>query len=251
MTQTAAGAAWYAYAVVGPVAPGLREALGDELDLVEGDGLGVVVSQVPLAEFGEDALPDRLNDRAWLEEKARRHESVLQRLLPVATVVPLRFGSIHRDRTAVAEFLADGRDEFARTLDRLRGRVEIGVKIWRGDPAAGEQESRPATGREYLEQRKAARERASAAAAELDETLREIHRRLLAVSVAGVLNRPQPRELTGTDREMLVNAAYLVEASDDRLVSEIAGLRDAHPDLVFDVTGPWAPYNFVDAGDDG
>jgi hypothetical protein len=250
VTRTAAGTAWYAYAVVGPVTEELRNALGDELELVEADGLGVVVSQVPLSEFGEDVLPSRLNDRAWLEEKARVHESVLQRLLAVASVVPLRFGSIHRDRTAVERFLVAGRDPFAATLDRLRGRVELGVKVWGGAPERDEPAARPATGREYLEQRKAARERAAVAATKLDDRLREIHRRLLGVAEDGVLNRPQPRELTGADREMLVNAAYLVEAGDDRLVSEVARLRDANPDLAFEVTGPWAPYNFVDTGAD-
>jgi hypothetical protein len=250
VTQTAAGTAWYAYAVVGPVTAAVRDALGDDLDLVEADDLGVVVSQVPLSEFGEDALPGRLNDRAWLEEKARAHESVLQRLLPVATVVPLRFGSIHRDRVAVEEFLKADRESFAAALDRLRGRVELGVKVWRGSTARDAIDSRPATGREYLEQRKAARERAAVAATALDERLREIHRRLLAVADAGALNRPQPRELTGADREMLVNAAYLVGAGDDRLVSEVARLGESNPDLAFEITGPWAPYNFVETGGD-
>jgi hypothetical protein len=247
VTQTAAGTAWYAYAVVGPVTPEVRDALADELELVEADGLGVVVSQVPLSEFGEDVLSARLNDRAWLEEKARAHEAVLQRLLPVTTVVPLRFGSIHRDRSAVAEFAIARRRSFAETLERLRGRVELGVKVWgAAAPRAGTGE-RPATGRAYLEQQKAARERAAAAASDLDERLRDIHVRLLAVADAGALSRPQPRELTGTDRTMLVNAAYLVGAGDDRLVGEVARLRDEHPDLAFEVTGPWAPYNFVEA----
>jgi hypothetical protein len=249
VTQTAAETAWYAYAVVGPVTPELRDAVGDGLDLVEADGLGVVVSKVELSEFGEDVLVDRLNDRAWLEEKARAHEAVLQRLLPVATVVPLRFGSIHRDRNAVRDFVASRRGSFADMLARVSGRVEIGVKVWGSAGGGGAQADRPATGREYLEQQKAARERAAAAAVRLDERLRDVHRRLLARAEAGALNRPQPRELTGSDREMLVNAAYLVEAGDDALVSEVARLRDENPDLTFDVTGPWAPYNFVDAGD--
>ena len=76
-----------------------------------------------------------------------------------------------------------------------------------------------------------------------------IHLRLLAVADAGTLSRPQPRELTGAERTMLVNAAYLVAAGDDRLVGEVARLRDEHRDLAFEVTGPWAPYNFVELED--
>jgi hypothetical protein len=248
VTQTAA-AAWYAYAVVGPVTPEVRATLGAELDVVGADDLGVVVSQVPLSDFDEDVLPGRLNDRAWLEEKARAHEDVVQRLLPLTTVVPLRFGSIHRDRAAVEAFLAAHRDELAEELQQIRGRVELGVKAWaEPTPGAASGEQRAASGREYLERRKAARDRAAEAAATFDERLRAIHEALLAVAEAGRLNRPQPRELTGEAREMVLNAAYLVPAGDERLAGELERLRREHPDLTLELTGPWAPYNFVDVG---
>jgi Gas vesicle synthesis protein GvpL/GvpF len=248
VTQTAA-AAWYAYAVVGPVTPDVRAALGAELDVVGTGELGVVVSQVPLAEFDEDVLPTRLNDRAWLEEKARAHEDVVQRLLPLTTVVPLRFGSIHRDRAAVEAFLEAHRAELADELRRIRGRVEVGVKVWAGPaPGAASAEQPAASGREYLERRKAARDRAAEAAATFDERLRAIHESLLGVAEAGRLNRPQPRELTGEEREMVLNAAYLVPAGDARLARELERLRREHPDLSLELTGPWAPYNFVDVG---
>ena len=245
MTQTAAGAAWYAYAVVGPVAPGLREALGDELDLVEGDGLGVVVSQVPLAEFGEDALPDRLNDRAWLEEKVRRHEDVLQSFVGLTAVVPLRFGAIYRDLGDIRRLLAERTDFFEAALERLRGRVELGVKAW-FDPARAD---RPpaAGGRAYLERRRgelsSARDAATAAA--------EGHERLSALAVDSVVNRPQPRELTGREERMLLNGAYLVPVGADDFAAEFARLADAHASrgVAYELTGPWPPYNFAPEDD--
>jgi hypothetical protein len=47
---------------------------------------------------------------------------------------------------------------------------------------------------------------------------------------------------------MAMNTAYLVAADDDALVAEVERLRGEHPDLMLEVTGPWAPYNFVDVG---
>ena len=249
MTLTAARTLWCAYAVVGPVGEGLPRAIGDGLDLVGDADVAVVVGAVPQSEFGEDVLPARLNDRSWLERAVADHESVVRRLLAVGPVVPLRFGSLHRSTRAVEEFLAAHREEFLAALERVRGRVELGVKVWVAPPAAEAAEERPATGREYLERRRDARERAVGERASVDELLRSIHARLLCVAEAGVLNRPQPRELTGDSREMAMNAAYLVAADDDSLVAEVERLRREHAELDFDVTGPWAPYNFVgDAG---
>ena len=245
MTETAARTAWYAYGVVGPVDSELRDAIGDALELVGSDELAVVVGEVPLTEFAEDVLPDRLNDRAWLEQHARAHDEVLQRLMPLTTVVPLRFGSIHRDRAGVEDFLAEGRDAFADALERLRGRVELGVKVWL-EPTPSAAETDAASGREYLERRREARDRASAARAGLDANLHHVHARLLGVAEDGRLSRPQPRELTGSERRMAMNAAYLVPAGDGTLIDEVERLRAELPDLDLEVTGPWAPYSFVD-----
>lgn len=248
MTETAARTAWYAYAVVGPVDDALRAALGDGLELVGGDDAAVVVGEVPLLEFAEDALTENLNDRAWLDEHARAHDGLLRRLLPLTTVVPLRFGSIQRDLAGVEEFLEERRAPFGEALRRLRGRVELGVKVW-VDPArrAADDAPAPATGREYLQRQREARERASTARADLDAALRHVHERLLAVADAGILNRPQPRELTGSERAMALNAAYLVRVGDDALLDEVERLRAELPELDLEVTGPWAPYNFVEA----
>lgn len=245
MTQTAARTLLCAYAVVGPVDDATRSALAHGLDLVGDDAVAVVIGAVPESEFGEAVLPEHLNDRAWLERAVSEHESVVRGLLGIVTVVPLRFGSLHRDLQAVEDFLAAHREEFLATLERVRGRVELGVKVWVTAPSADAGEKQAATGREYLERRRRTREDADRARAGIDERLRSIHASLLAVSDAAVLNRPQPRELTGDRRTMAMNAAYLV-VDDEGFVAEVERLRSEQPDLAIDVTGPWAPYNFVE-----
>jgi hypothetical protein len=208
--------------------------------------VAVVIGRVPASEFGDDVLSAHLNDREWLERAVTEHQAVVQRLLPVATVVPLRFGSLHRDRAAVEAFLETHEEGFRSALELLRGRVEFGVKVWIAPPSADSRAKSSVTGREYLERRRKAREDAAAQRANIFERLRAIHERLLDSALAGVLNRPQPRELTGDAREMVMNAAYLVPAQGDALLTTIDVLRGEHPDLVLDVTGPWAAYNFVE-----
>src|SRR4051795_8969922 len=118
--------AWYVYGVVdasATLAPG-------RLRLVQDGPLAAVVSAVPLSEFAEEALAERLNDRVWLEAHARDHEDVLQRMADHTTVVPFRFGVIYRDLEDVAAMLRDRQPELTSALERVRGRIEVGVKAW-------------------------------------------------------------------------------------------------------------------------
>lgn len=245
MIETKTDTALYGYAVVGPVSDELRDVL-DGLELIGTAELAVVVAPVPLSEFGEDVLEDHLNDRQWLAETATAHEAVMQRLLAHTTVAPLRFGSLHRSRESVELFLAEHEAEFRATLARLRGRVEYGVKVWLEPRPRKAPRATDSGGRGYLEQLRDDRDSAANAAAQLDEQLTRIHERLLETADAARLNRPQPRELTGATAEMVLNAAYLVPVGDEALFEEVARLREEHPDLAFDLTGPWAPYNFVE-----
>jgi hypothetical protein len=257
VTENAASTAWYLYAFAGPspavddlrgVGPGALTVIGDE-------SLAAVAGRVPLDEFGREALPARLNDRAWLEEKAQEHERVIERLAETTSVVPLRFGSIYYDVSAVEQLVETRRAELLRLLDRVRGRVEMAVHAWLDPLRALEAtaETPPAGGRAYLERRRDERARADEAAIRLQEVLADAHERLAAHAVEGVLNRPQPRELTGRAEEMVFNGAYLVPSNDDLIAREVAQLDEQNRalGLWFDVTGPWPPYNFVDGEGSG
>lgn len=241
MTETVASTAWYVFAFVAPVPP-----LDGELTAVGDETLAAIAGRVPLEEFGQEALPDRLNDRDWLEQKARTHERVIEQLGEASTVVPLRFGSIYHDLAAVEELVAMRREELLQVLEQVRGRVEVGVQAWLDRPPA--EEARAASGRAYLEHRRNERARAEEAGMRLQEVLADAHERLSAGAVDGVLNRPQQRELTGREQEMVFNGAYLVPAGDDSLAARVVELNEQHRGvgLTFELTGPWPPYNFVD-----
>src|SRR5205823_5185341 len=130
VTETISSTAWYVYAFVGPP-PDVR-ALEDlhgvsdgGLALVGDDSLAAVVGGVSLHEFGETTLPERLNDRGWLEEKARAHEHVVEQLGAATTVVPLRFGSIYRELSDVEALVERRRADVGLILEHIRGRMEL------------------------------------------------------------------------------------------------------------------------------
>jgi hypothetical protein len=140
------------------------------------------------------------------------------------------------------------RDELGAALAYVEGRVELGVKAWVPDTQE-EPEETPTSGRGYLQQRLGARDAARRAASALAGAVDDAHARLLRHAVDGVANRPQPRELTGRAGRMLLNGAYLVD-DPTPLREEVAQLSDEHApaQIVFELTGPWPPYNFVGEG---
>lgn len=249
MIEAPTGTAWYVYGVAEDE-PVLGRING--VELIRRGALAAIAREVPLDEYGEGVLPERLNDREWLERNARAHEDVLQAVAAVTGVVPLRFGAIYRSREQVEQMLVERNEEFAATLARVRGHVELGVKVWVDLPVLertlveGEEAAAGRTGAAYLKQRSRAQERSRALTARCIEFAEEAHGRLALAAVEAVANRPQPRELTGRSETMALNGAYLVRDGDERLRIEVERLATERADLgvEYELTGPWPPHNF-------
>ena len=231
---------------------------GAELQVVDAGPLAAVATAVSLDEFGEEPLRENLNDRDWLERHARAHEDVLLAVAARTDVVPFRFGTISRTRDDLRSLLREREHALVSALRRVRGRVELGVKVWvdeaqlRSALAPPEAERPRATGRAYLESRRAERQGAADAEGFCAEVAGEVYERAVAHAVDGVVNRPQPRELTGRPERMILNAALLVDADTTTLRDELDALarRLQRLGVTLELTGPWPPHNFVDAADE-
>jgi hypothetical protein len=140
-------------------------------------------------------------------------------------------------------------DHFASTLQRLHGMTEWGVKGFLADEAEAPR-ARPATGAEYLAERRAQRDRAETAVMAAQLAAAEIHRALGEHAADSTLAARQDRRLTGRDSEMVLNGAYLVAR---RAAPEFLRLVDeqrrgpGRDRLELELTGPWPPYHFVQA----
>jgi hypothetical protein len=240
--------------------PAMNGVHGSPVERVEEDGLALLVSRVPLAEFGEDALRRNLNDLDWLERVARDHETVLERALEDGTIVPLRICTIFTDEQGAVHMLTEQRSAFHTALDALDGRQEWGVKLT-VDPAALEAAARErapdafedelegqSAGGAYMLRRRQERQLREAADRLAGGLAEDVHARLQDWATDAVVNPPQNPELSGHEGDMLLNAAYLVEeAKVERLHELVAELRERHRELGarLELTGPWPPYNFV------
>jgi len=248
--------AWV-YAVAGGIQrewlDGVSGVAAGSVHSVAAAGLAAAVTAVNLAEFGEEALRDRLEDLSWLETTARSHHSVIEAVGLHAPVVPLRLATIYHGDAGVAAMLAERREAFAATLGRVAARTEWGVKVYqvaRPDPrASAAGPVRPAAGgagAAYLRRRRMElsasddSRRAAAAGAE------NVHAELRLLAAASQLRPPQGPQLTGKAAAMILNAAYLVD--DERsgaFAVAVENLAARHPGVRIELTGPWPAYSFA------
>jgi hypothetical protein len=217
----------YLYAITNgsqlPEAAGLR---GGSLRAIgEGDVFAVV------SELGGSRI-EASEDDLWA------HEAVVESLMETG-VLPMRFGSSVPNEEAARALLRERRQEFREALDRVRGKVELGVRA----VARSAEEPEPVgaegagPGTTYMLARLEAERRGVKAAARIHEPLSAIARetaRLPASSPGGVLN-----------------AAYLVDRNRvDSFRARVEELGEEIDGAAVVCTGPWPPYSFTSFGGD-
>lgn len=102
---------------------------------LEAAGLVAAVSRVPAATFAEEPLNALLTDLSRLAPYAVRHEQAIQALVSAGSaLIPTTFGSIFRAPERVVAMLTEQAAALRRSLDRVRGRQEWGLKVFADTP---------------------------------------------------------------------------------------------------------------------
>lgn len=216
---------WLYAITAAPGPPALAGAPSESLRAVATDRLAAVVA-------------DRASAPAPSARALWEHEQVVEWLLREHTVLPMRFGSTLGDDADVRELLDARAGELSDALERVRGAVEIGVRVtWAGEESAAPQATLDRPGTAYLHGRLRSRQATDAAARRIDDRLRDLYR-ARRVRVA-----PGP--------PALLRGAYLVDSTAvprfrARATAAAAELTGAQ--LV--TTGPWPPYSFVEGEPD-
>jgi hypothetical protein len=204
---------------------------------------GAPVMSYPSGEFAVivsefDRATGRLDEKSVLE-----HARVVSQSFRTATVLPFRFGTIFDSEDAIRQAVRANRRTFCESVERLRGKAEMRIKLVVRDgslkEAMEEIELPDTVGREYLAK---LREKASR------ERERQTKARALSVQVHKLFN-PIEEEISckkvDTDG-MLLDIAHLidhksVEKYQNRYNTAAKQLKNC--ELV--VTGPWPPYHFL------
>jgi len=210
--------------------------------------LWIVAAAVPLDVYGPSALEPRLRDLDWVAQVAVAHEAVVEHCSRArgATVIPMKLFTLFSSPERAAADVLARRRTIDRTMRRIAGAEEWGVRVFRQAVAPDAKPSAaPVSGADFLRARKQARDAvagaraAAAAAAELAfDRLRRLARDARVRE-----SRAEP----GTNPPLL-DAAFLVASSSRaRFHAEVRrqarAAADAGAELT--LTGPWPAYNFV------
>ena len=210
----------------------------------------MVVADVPTDLYSGASLESALADLDRVGPIAVGHEAVVeyfakQRSL---TVIPLKLFTMFSSREKAAADIVRRKSTIERTMQRIAGAEEWGVRVFRADRKvpANRQEAGPATsGAAFLTAKKRVRDEARAARVaaaeaatrvfdELSDIARDAHRRLDAPPTAATLP--------------LLDAAFLVPV-ERRAVFQKAAKREAdaceRAGAELTLTGPWPAYHFA------
>jgi hypothetical protein len=213
------------------------------------ENLAAIVGLLPVDGFGVANWEENAANVSWLGQVARRHNEVLQYAATTGDVVPLRLPSLYGNLDSLADTLRSSGDLLKRALQRIQGKLEWSVKVYRSasekDPPVT---AEAASGRDYLLARSRDLSARSVTREQLGEQVLEIHETLGQASAEYVRNQPQDAALSRRREQMLLNGAYLVGRADQsrflKLVDEIAD-RPLASGLLLEVGGPWPAYNFT------
>ncbi|MCW8217388.1 GvpL/GvpF family gas vesicle protein [Streptomyces griseolus] len=262
------------------------QAAGAPVRLLRFGSLEAVVQDVPAEMFGEEALRERLADRAELEHCARAHHAVIAAAAGRAPTLPLPLATLYLSDERARAALCEDENRFRSVMGRIAGRVEWGVKVYAAPgrpPPTRPERTGPTTtaptttapttttltatappettsaartntrpGHAYLDRARGARRaREERQEAGLNAAA-SVDRALRDIAVAGRRLRSHDTGVTGAGRVQLLNAAYLVdEGREADLIGAVELLRTSpgYERVELEVTGPWVPYSFVDGGD--
>jgi hypothetical protein len=178
------------------------------------DGLAALVSEHDAVEASDEAV---LAHARVVEAVAASNDAVL----------PARFGGLHQDVQALRQAVS-ARTELADALERVRGCVELGLRVF-GDPTPT---GPAASGAAYMRGRLEQRRLLQGLAHELHEPLAHLCRDSTVV--------------VGATPRLLLTAAYLVERGQvEAFRAALETLETRHSDLGVVCTGPWPPYSFA------
>ncbi|HYH86428.1 MAG TPA: GvpL/GvpF family gas vesicle protein [Pyrinomonadaceae bacterium] len=239
--------------------------LSDELKDEAVEGLkGVGGALVRVIAFGRlAAVVSELEDEsvAVVSENLRAHNAVNAGVLARSTTLPFRFGTLATE-SRLAEYVAANEGSLVAALGRVRGCVEMGVKIMekaKGKRQKAEDGSEEARSEVVLTDEASGAEAGASGVgrgtafllAKRREVLGDEAERRRAEEVAGWL----AEGVSGLVREssvrvnpsdaLVVRAAHLVErARVEEYRGRVRSLGAERVELHFLTSGPWPPYSF-------
>lgn len=226
------------------------------------DDFYLIVKEVSGNDFSEKNLTTHLSDIQWLEANAREHILVINAIMEHNTVIPFKFGTIFHSDENMKRFIADYSRSLTENFNYIKEKEEWSVKIYcdrrklsehidelSEDAASLEKQiMASAPGKAFLLKRK----KTDLVELEIDRLCKlygqQYYDGFKNLSESTSLNNLLPKEFTGRDDTMILNAAFLVHKSKFNDFKNSPGTvmkPDEISSFFIETSGPWPPFSFI------
>lgn len=245
-----------------PITQGLRERGIYGIDprfpvsFLKHDGIVAVIGHATASEFNEE----NLGNLDWVGGRVSRHEQVVEAVMDVSPVVPVRFGTLFHSQATLALYLKRHSETISRILGALQGKAEWSVKGYLNHEvasrkAAAESASSQSNlaalpsspGKRYLQQKKLEGLVKSQINLLIGQMTHDIDGVLAASSLGMVELRMLPASASAQSERMIFHRSFLInnqnfpdfraKVDEQMQVYREDGLR-------LELRGPWPPHNF-------
>lgn len=223
------------------------------LPLSEDSDFMLIAASVKVSDYAAEQIDARLKDLEWVSNCAIGHERMVELFAQKTTVIPMKMFTLFSSDERAIKDVAKKKKIIERTMKKLDGREEWGVRIFFDELAAlakatPKTEGPPSSGTSFLERKKGERDVKKHVMTHAAQEANDVFESL-ALTCDDARRRSAPATTTGP--RVVLDAAFLVPKKQHK---KFKTALEEHADrlgaLGYDVklTGPWPPYNFVGEG---
>jgi hypothetical protein len=214
-----------------------------------GNGVSLVVGDVPASTYRPDVLEPKLADGDWVARSGAAHHAAAEALSRVHAVLPFRIFTIFSSDARMRATLTRSKARITNALAGLAGRDEWVLRVGPPDPTLkaaprddGSASHRHVSGTGFLQRKAAATRERSERAARVKSATAHVYQTLERLAERSLVREVPP------GLNLLLDAAFLIERR--RMASFRKALtRTAQPLLdagcKVSLTGPWPAYSFA------
>ncbi|MEI6049094.1 MAG: GvpL/GvpF family gas vesicle protein [Bacteroidota bacterium] len=242
--------------------PGLLDHLkSGGINFIVSDDFCAIVKYVSNSEFSEENFRKNLSDIQWVESNAREHINVISRVMEFNTVIPFKFGTIYNSEDGLKKFITDYSGSLAENIHNISGKEEWSVKIYCDRDVLSEKIDELSQEADALEKQIMAsspgkafllkKKKTDLVENEIDRLCKnygqEYYDAFQNLSESSSLNNLLPKEFTGREDTMILNATFLIsknKVTDFKSIAETLKEKNISGFFI-EVTGPWPPFSFI------
>lgn len=181
-------------------------------------------------------------------ENLQCHENVIAEVMKNNDVLPMSFSTICKSEENVIEVLKKYYDQFQDFLEKVTGKIELGIKVFYKlgfEEEDNKHNELLKTPKEYMMERY---ERYSNRQKQINKILSVIedaHKLLSGIAIESCYTKPMKNNL-------IFNASYLVENNKKKgFDNAVVEMKEKNPAYKILYSGPWPAYHFVNIVQEG